>query len=66
MSVGCPQRFVQDRSRLVIKHSSEIPFPLRGIRNLTILGRQRDDDGQNKLLQINGIVKIIRGILSIV
>jgi hypothetical protein len=24
------------------------------IRNLTILGRQRDDDGQNKLLQING------------
>jgi hypothetical protein len=23
-------------------------------RNLTILGRQRDDDGQNKLLQING------------
>jgi hypothetical protein len=24
------------------------------IRDLTILGRQRDDDGQNKLLQING------------
>ena len=23
-------------------------------RDLTILGRQRDDDGQNKLLQING------------
>jgi hypothetical protein len=23
------------------------------IRDLTILGRQRDDDGQNKLLQIN-------------
>jgi hypothetical protein len=32
----------------------------------TILGRQRDDDDQNKLLQINGIVKIIRRILSIV
>jgi hypothetical protein len=26
----------------------------RYIRDLTILGRQRDDDGQNKLLQING------------
>jgi hypothetical protein len=26
---------------------------LRNI-DLTILGRQRDDDGQNKLLQING------------
>ena len=25
----------------------------KGIRDLTILGRQRDDDGQNKLLQIN-------------
>ena len=25
-----------------------------GIRDLTILGRQRDGDGQNKLLQING------------
>ena len=24
------------------------------IRDLTILGRQRDGDGQNKLLQING------------
>jgi hypothetical protein len=24
------------------------------IRDLTILGRQHDDDGQNKLLQING------------
>ena len=24
------------------------------IRDLTILGRQSDDDGQNKLLQING------------
>jgi hypothetical protein len=24
------------------------------IRDLTILGRQRNDDGQNKLLQING------------
>ena len=23
-------------------------------RDLTILGRERDDDGQNKLLQING------------
>jgi hypothetical protein len=23
-------------------------------RDLTILGRQHDDDGQNKLLQING------------
>ena len=30
-------------------------------RHLTILRRQRDDDGQNKLLQINGS-KIIRGI----
>ena len=36
------------------------------IRDLTILGRQRDGDGQNKLLQINGIVKIVRRILSIV
>jgi hypothetical protein len=36
------------------------------IRDLTILGRQRDGDGQNKLLQINGIVKIVRDILSIV
>jgi hypothetical protein len=26
----------------------------KGIRDLTILGRQRDGDGQNKLLQING------------
>ena len=26
----------------------------RESRDLTILGRQRDDDGQNKLLQING------------
>jgi hypothetical protein len=24
------------------------------VRDLTILGRQRDGDGQNKLLQING------------
>jgi hypothetical protein len=24
------------------------------IRDLAIIGRQRDDDGQNKLLQING------------
>jgi hypothetical protein len=35
-------------------------------RDLTILGRQRNDDGQNKLLQVNGIVRIIRRILSIV
>ena len=28
--------------------------PLSHIRDLTILGRQRDGDGQNKLLQING------------
>jgi hypothetical protein len=27
---------------------------VRCIRDLTILGRQRDGDGQNKLLQING------------
>jgi hypothetical protein len=27
---------------------------LRENRDLTILGRQRDGDGQNKLLQING------------
>jgi hypothetical protein len=27
---------------------------LAHIRDLTILGRQRDNDGQNKLLQING------------
>jgi hypothetical protein len=26
----------------------------RESRDLTILGRQRDDDGQNKVLQING------------
>jgi hypothetical protein len=26
----------------------------RASRDLTILGRQRDGDGQNKLLQING------------
>jgi hypothetical protein len=34
------------------------PYPnartARANRDLTILGRQRDDDGQNKLLQING------------
>ena len=35
------------------------------IRDLTILGRRRDGDGQNKLLQINGN-KIVRRILSIV
>jgi hypothetical protein len=28
--------------------------PVFNNRELTILGRQRDDDGQNKLLQING------------
>jgi hypothetical protein len=29
-------------------------FQTRDIRDLTSFGRQRDDDGQNKLLQING------------
>jgi hypothetical protein len=29
-------------------------FRVRDSKDLTILGRQRDDDGQNKLLQING------------
>jgi hypothetical protein len=32
-------------------------------RDLTILGRQRNGDGQNKLLQINGSIKIVRRIL---
>jgi hypothetical protein len=43
-------------------------LPDHYIRDLTILGRQRDGDGQNKLLQINGrLLKIVRGgILSIV
>jgi hypothetical protein len=36
------------------------------IRHLTILGRQRDGDGQNKLLQLYMVVKIIRRTLSIV
>jgi hypothetical protein len=35
-------------------------------RDLTILGRQRDGDGQNKLLQINDSKDIVRRILSIV
>jgi hypothetical protein len=34
----------------MIRFSSEI----RPLGTFTILGRQRDDDGQNKLLQING------------
>ena len=33
---------------------SSIGLINRDIRDLTFLGRQRDGDGQNKLLQING------------
>jgi hypothetical protein len=35
-------------------HSAGIQHYLQITRDLTIIGRQRDDDGQNKLLQING------------
>ena len=32
---------------------NSISLSMKIIRDLTILGRQRDGDGQNKLLQIN-------------
>jgi hypothetical protein len=37
-----------------IRHFGIRPLPKSDNGDLTILGRQRDGDGQNKLLQING------------
>ena len=40
-----------DRSGRIVSNNV---FTEGSNRDLTILGRQRDDDGQNQLLQING------------
>jgi hypothetical protein len=45
----CPTLERHKNGTAVIQTAYEI-----SIRDLTILGRQRDGDGQNKLLQING------------
>jgi hypothetical protein len=42
------------RNRSFQKTSKFVPSGESVIRDLTILGRQRDGDGQNKLLQVNG------------